>query len=66
MVWYLFPIFSNVGHWGYSYRTHQRLASNGLVSNGEKTARDLLNERYASGAINREEFTRMKAELAAA
>jgi putative membrane protein len=55
-VWFL--LISNFGHWGYTYRS-SRLTS----SLSQKTAVDILNERYARGEITREEFARMKQEI---
>lgn len=55
-VWIL--LISSIGHLGYSYRTHRR-----HFSNHNKTAADILNERYARGDISREEFERVKREL---
>ncbi len=50
---------SNVGNWGYSYRAHQKFAT---LQRKEVT--NILDERYARGEINREEYTRMKSDLA--
>jgi putative membrane protein len=57
-IWFL--LISNVGHWGYSYRKHQ---SSALPSN--KSALDLLKERYALGELSHEEFISMKREILA-
>ena len=56
-IWFL--MISSFGNWGYTYRAHRLYR--GLSS--EKTARDILNERYARGELNREEFLRMKSEI---
>jgi len=51
-------IFSSFGNWGYTYRIHT-LYGSGV----QKVALDILNERYARGEIQREEFNRMKSEI---
>jgi putative membrane protein len=51
-------VFSNIGSWGYTYRTN-KFNRNDLV----KDSTDILNERYARGDINREEFHKMKVEI---
>jgi putative membrane protein len=56
VVWFL--LISSFSHWGYSYRTHRR-----YFNESNKTAIDLLNERYARGDIEREEFIRIKSEI---
>lgn len=55
-IWILF--ISSFGNWGYTYRVHRRYCD--LHS---KTALDILNERYARGEIEREEFHVMKSEI---
>ncbi len=52
-------MFSSFGNWGYTYRAHRKFDGFSF----EKDAIDLLNERYAKGDIDREEFHRMKAEI---
>jgi putative membrane protein len=57
-VWFL--LISSFGHWGYAYRVNQRY----LVPPA-KNALDILNERYVRGDIDRDEYRRMKQEMAA-
>ncbi len=54
----VFLMFSSIGNWGYTYRTHRR-----FEDSPKKEAIDILNERYARGEIVHEEFNRMKAEI---
>jgi putative membrane protein len=55
----IFLMFSSLGNWGYTYGAHRKY---GLLPQGR--ARDILNERYARGDITREEYGRLKAEIA--
>lgn len=55
--WFL--IISSFGNWGYSYRNHRKYRQQ-----PQKSALDILNQRYASGELQREDYTAMKAELA--
>lgn len=54
--WFL--LISSFGHWGYSYRLNRR-----YFAQADKTALDMLNERYARGDIEQVEFSRIKKEI---
>lgn len=56
-IWFL--IISSFGNWGYTYRVHRR-----FNNHSGKNALELLNERYAQGKLGREEYHRMKQEIA--
>jgi len=55
-IWFL--LISSFGNWGYSYRAHQKYNNQPL-----KSAMEILNERYASGDVEREEYLKMKEEI---
>ena len=55
---FIFLMFSSLGNWGYTYRAHQKYGDA-----PRKDALDILNERYARGEINREEYGQMKSEI---
>lgn len=52
-------MFSSFGNWGYTYRAHRRF--DGYQRNN---ALDTLNQRYASGEIQHEEYLRIKSHIA--
>jgi putative membrane protein len=61
ILWFGFIIlmFSGLGNWGYTYSAHRRFG--GQSSN---SAQDILDERYARGELNREQYSQQKADLA--
>jgi len=63
LIWFgfIFILFSNIGNWGYTYRAHRK-----YDMHSGNNAFDILSERYARGEISREEYSKMKADIAAA
>jgi putative membrane protein len=55
----LFLFFSSIGNWGYTYQAHSKYSRL-----GRRPALDILDERYARGDISREEYGRLKIEIA--
>jgi putative membrane protein len=55
---FIFLIFSSFGNWGYTYRAHQKYAGR-----PENKAFDILDERYARGEIDREQYGRLKSDI---
>ena len=55
---FMIILFSGFGNWGYTYRLHRRYGA------GPSGALDILDERYARGEIARDEYARMKSEIA--
>lgn len=51
---------SSFGNWGYTYKVHRKY---GALS--QKTALDILNDRYARGEIGQVEFHRIKNDITA-
>jgi putative membrane protein len=61
ILWFGFMIliFSSFGNWGYTYRAHQKYSGQ-MGSN----ALGILDERYARGDIDRQQYLELKADLA--
>jgi putative membrane protein len=57
---FIFLFFSSLGNWGYTYSAHRK---SGRWPTGN--ARAILDERYARGELTREQFSQLKADLAA-
>ena len=55
----LILLFASIGNWGYTYSAHRRH----LGSPRQKSAIDVLDERYAKGEITRDEYRQMKLEI---
>jgi putative membrane protein len=56
-IWFL--MISSFGNWGYSYRAHRKISD----FRPTKGAIDILDERYARGEINHEEYARRKSAI---
>jgi len=54
-----FLFFASLGNWGYTYRAHRKYEG----AYPTKDAVAILNERYARGDINHEEYIRMKSHI---
>jgi putative membrane protein len=52
-------IFSSFGNWGYFYRAHRRFDSDFP----QRTAVDILKERYASGELEEDEFLKKMSQI---
>lgn len=55
---FIFLIFSSFGNWGYTYRAHQK-----YDRRPENKAFDILDERYARGDIDSEQYKRLKSDI---
>jgi putative membrane protein len=51
--------FSSMGNWRYSYAAHRK-----YDRQNPDDAIDILNQRYARSEITRDEFVRMKSDIA--
>jgi putative membrane protein len=62
VLWFGFILlmFSGFGNWGYTYRAHRR-----FDVGAPNAAQDILDERYARGELNREQYSQQKADIAA-
>jgi uncharacterized membrane protein len=55
---FIFLLFSGLGNWGYCYSPHRK------YDLPRRNARDILDERYASGEITRDQYAQLKADIA--
>lgn len=60
IVWFGFILimFSSFGNWGYTYRAHRK-----FDRRPENRSFDILDERYARGDIDREQYKRLKSDI---
>lgn len=58
-LWYglIILMFSSLGNWGYTYSAHRK------SSLPKKEALDILNERYARGELDRDDYNQMKNDI---
>jgi putative membrane protein len=61
ILWYsiFLLFFINMGNWGYTYKAHRSLKS----GQADKNALEILNERYARGDINLNEYMTIKSHI---
>jgi putative membrane protein len=61
LLWFgfIFLMVSSIGNWGYAYGAHRK-----YDMKPRRKALAILNERYARGDINREEYAQLKVEIA--
>ena len=55
----IFLLFASIGNWGYTYRAHRRFED----EYPRKNALEILNERYARGELNHEDYVRIKSQI---
>ena len=56
--WFILIMFSSLGNWGYTYRAHRK-----YDRRPENKAFDILDERYARGDIDRDQYRRLKFDI---
>jgi putative membrane protein len=55
----VFLMISSFGNWGYTYQAHRKYGEGYF----RKDLMDILNERYARGLIQSEEYNRIKSDI---